>query len=580
MRKAQVWFGMAALTAAAVWAAAAARPVVEFDALGGPLPAGAQVAGWEGKLRIFEGVKEGATAPAKVVTSSFLKYAFTVGLESELELESESAQIRKVFNLKEVQLLTESDLSWKRGLPETIAHVFRLDHKEYQVKLTTSVVGEGGPIRIQVLEQRENETASLLDTGFDYPKTQKNAVVFGFEDTQGQPYFISIRFMTLSAIKAVKAKSDVKPPKLLKMVDPVYPDEAKKAGKEGIVVIEATTDVKGNVAGAKILKPVDPALDQAALDAVKQWVYEPMMIKGQPKGVVFTVTIRFALEGKKDKGGVEGGVAGGVMGGVQGGVAGGVLGGQEEIQKKLDEFSKGAVKATGDIKPPKLLKEVSPVYPEDARQKGIEGVVILSAKTDESGRVVDTFVLRSVPGLNEAAETAVRQWVYEPMTIDGKAVPVVFTVTVRFQLSKEEEPGAKSGAVGGVVGGVLKEGKAVDAWTIDGILKKGIMTEKELEAFAQGGVVVRDEATQPKKVDDVAPKYPEKARQGRVEGLVVLLVRTDETGAVTAYKVARSIRVLDQAAIDAVTQWKYEPPMKDGKAVPAVFPVKVVFRLE
>lgn len=44
------------------------------------------------------------------------------------------------------------------------------------------------------------------------------------------------------------------------------------------------------------------------------------------------------------------------------------------------------------------------------------------------------MVLRSIPLLDQAAIDSVKQWVYEPMVIQGKAVPVVFTVTVRFQL--------------------------------------------------------------------------------------------------------------------------------------------------
>ena len=75
-----------------------------------------------------------------------------------------------------------------------------------------------------------------------------------------------------------------------------------------------------------------------------------------------------------------------------------------------------------------------PVYPEAARAAGVQGVVILSVRADEAGKVVDTMVLRSIPLLDQAAIDAVKQWIYEPMIKDGKAVSVVFTVTVRFQL--------------------------------------------------------------------------------------------------------------------------------------------------
>ena len=93
----------------------------------------------------------------------------------------------------------------------------------------------------------------------------------------------------------VKAVGEVKPPKLIKKVDPVYPEEARQAKVEGVVILECTTDAYGSVTNVKVLRSV-PALDQAAIDAVKQWVYEPMIIDGKPRGVIFTVTVRFQLK--------------------------------------------------------------------------------------------------------------------------------------------------------------------------------------------------------------------------------------------------------------------------------------------
>jgi len=105
------------------------------------------------------------------------------------------------------------------------------------------------------------------------------------------------------------------------------------------------------------------------------------------------------------------------------------------LSPKIEEvFAEGPIRIKGDNKPPKLLKEVEPVYPEAAIKSGIEGVVILGAKTDKDGNVVDAKILRSVPALDQAAIAAVRQWKYEPMIINGKPTPVVFTVTVSFQL--------------------------------------------------------------------------------------------------------------------------------------------------
>jgi len=127
------------------------------------------------------------------------------------------------------------------------------------------------------------------------------------------------------------------------------------------------------------------------------------------------------------EGGVVGGVEGGVVGGVLGGVVGGVLGG-------VVGDSESPVRAYGEIRPPKLIKEVNPIYPEIARQARVEGIVILEATTDTYGRVQTVKVLRGVPLLETAAIDAVRQWVYEPMIINGRPRGFIFVVRVTFRL--------------------------------------------------------------------------------------------------------------------------------------------------
>jgi len=492
--------------------------------------------------------------------------------------------------------LTEANLVWVKDKSEKAFHMFRLNGQEYLVMVTPGRLPERNHFRIEVYEQSRDKKANLLDSEFSLP--DKSAAVFGFEDTQLKPYFITLRVArwlgepvgiggerggvtggvvggVLGGVvgymdAAVRAIGDVKPPKLIKQVDPIYPKEAEKAGVEGVVIMEATTDLYGRVAGIKVLRSI-PALDPAAMDALKQWVYEPMVIDGKPQAVTFTVTVKFSLdEQKKPAGGVVGGVyggvqggvstgvgggvAGGVEGGVKGGVSGGVAGGVTAAEavgvavgianaQDLKKFEGDAVRAVGEVKPPKLIKGLAPVYPQVARQARVEGMVILEAKTDEEGNVIGARILRSIPILDQAAIDAVKQWKYEPLVIGGKPRKVLFTVTVRF---------------------MLKEGD------------KG----KTLDKFAQGAVRAENDIKPPRLVKEVAPVYPEVARVAMVEGVVILGVKTDEEGKVKDVIVLRSIPLLDQAAIDAVRQWVYEPLVIDGKAVPVVFTVTVRFQLK
>jgi len=93
----------------------------------------------------------------------------------------------------------------------------------------------------------------------------------------------------------LRAIGEIKPPRLLRRVEPEYPVLARDAGVQGVVILEATTDVYGRVQNVRVLRSV-PLLDQAAIEAVKQWIYEPMVINGRPRPVVFTVTIIFHLK--------------------------------------------------------------------------------------------------------------------------------------------------------------------------------------------------------------------------------------------------------------------------------------------
>ncbi len=83
--------------------------------------------------------------------------------------------------------------------------------------------------------------------------------------------------------------------KLVHQVQPVYPDVAKQAGMQGTVVLKVFVGKEGNVQGVKVLSG-DSVLAQAAVDAVRQWRYQPTVVDGVPVNVVTTVTVEFRLK--------------------------------------------------------------------------------------------------------------------------------------------------------------------------------------------------------------------------------------------------------------------------------------------
>ena len=157
--------------------------------------------------------------------------------------------------------------------------------------------------------------------------------------------------------------------------------------------------------------------------------------KAAVKTVAFTAPVDVPSQIQPEEAldlGAAGGVPGGVEGGVPGGVVGGVVAGLPEAAAPAAPVR--AVRVGGDIREPRKVVDVPPVYPEMALKAHVEGIVIIEATIDERGRVRDATVLRGVPVLDEAALEAVRQWIYTPTLLDGVPRPVIMTITVRFQL--------------------------------------------------------------------------------------------------------------------------------------------------
>lgn len=88
--------------------------------------------------------------------------------------------------------------------------------------------------------------------------------------------------------------SGKKIPKLIRQVKPDYPQEAFASRMQAVVIVEAQTDIYGRVTRARIISG-HPVFNDAALAAVRQWLYEPYIVDGLPRPIYFTVSITFGL---------------------------------------------------------------------------------------------------------------------------------------------------------------------------------------------------------------------------------------------------------------------------------------------
>jgi protein TonB len=155
---------------------------------------------------------------------------------------------------------------------------------------------------------------------------------------------------------------------------------------------------------AKVTPAAEAAM-AAAVDAIRDWRFEA------PERLPASVLVRVRFAGETRQASVTGITA------VSGYAPAPVL------------------KAGGVIKPPKKILNVQPIYPQEAKDAKIEGVVIIDAIIDEGGGVKEAWVVRSVPRLDEAALDAVKQWRFEPTLMNGAPVPIQITTTVNFTLA-------------------------------------------------------------------------------------------------------------------------------------------------
>jgi TonB family protein len=197
---------------------------------------------------------------------------------------------------------------------------------------------------------------------------------------------------------AIRVGGNIKTPVKLQDVRPVYPDIARAARVSGVVILEVRVGPDGSVEDASVLRSI-PLLDQAAIDAVRQWRFTPTLLNGQAVPVMLTVTVNFSPD-------------------------------REPVADAAPRMEQATQVTPGRIMP-RLVKEVKPVYPDDAREAKVEGTVEVEATIGTDGTVTDTRVIRSIPMLDTAAVAAVRQWEFSK-----PPQPVAVTIELSFALAR------------------------------------------------------------------------------------------------------------------------------------------------
>lgn len=187
-------------------------------------------------------------------------------------------------------------------------------------------------------------------------------------------------------------------------VRPSYPPAAKTQRIQGEVLLEVRVNEKGEVDNIGVIKG-NALLVLPALDAVKQWKYSPYIKDGVAVPVSSHVVVNFAL--------LDAGTSG-----------------QQKAGPSM-------VRVGGSVMAAQHEHRVEPVYPTEAKEKGVEGEVEFEIIIDEQGEVADVQVLSGNAMLVSAAYEAVRQWRYKPVLLNGVPIRAKTTLKVKFELDRK-----------------------------------------------------------------------------------------------------------------------------------------------
>jgi TonB family protein len=250
------------------------------------------------QLRFYEGVRGPRLAEAKVITSYTLRPLFIGNFISQKGLHEEEAELKRVFNLKDLAVMVQTQWGWERDRADKLFQMVVLNGHQFLLQVVKLEASDA--FQVQVIDQAAKEKPALLDSEIVLPAGKIS--VFGFEDSLSQPYFLAVQRQADAAVIPESqlqpvAKPETLPvPKILKKVEPVYPEKMLQGGITASITLQVGVSKEGKVWSVKAFSKEDEFV-QAAVAAIKQWQVEPLVIDGKAQSRDFTCTVSFLKVG-------------------------------------------------------------------------------------------------------------------------------------------------------------------------------------------------------------------------------------------------------------------------------------------
>jgi|SRR5579863_4694576 TonB family protein len=221
--------------------------------------------------------------------------------------------------------------------------------------------------------------------------------------------------------------------------------------------------------------------------------------------------------------------------------------------------------ALPDSKALEVIKREKATYPEEAREKQLQGEVWVKISVSEAGDVSGVELISGDPVLARAAVDAAKKWKFKPFIKNGKPVPVSTRIPFDFAFSTSvhDEKGEPVAQQNPTVGQTPPSGEAPSRVSV---------TTPQRVRVSQGvstGLLIHK----------VNPIYPNEARRAHVQGEVILRAEISKEGRIVNLRLISGPEELAPAAIGAVQQWRYKPYLLMGNPVEVETTIQVNFVL-
>jgi TonB family protein len=249
-----------------------------------------------------------------------------------------------------------------------------------------------------------------------------------------------------------------------------------------------------------------------------------------------------------------------------------------------------------DIQAPPRLREIRPAYPAEALQKGIGGVVGVEVTVDSRGVVTDARVTQSVPGLDDAALIAARQWEFAPAILGRSIVPMIMDIRLTFLPEPVVRLPASSrrqvSSLLTIARCHFEQGfPGIAEAIVNAVSLAGRRERSEPSTFvaaATNGITSTNwplragvDVKPPEKTRDVGVLFPPDLLQSRASDIVTFEFVIDELGKPTSLRqLGTSTPGLQQAVRTAIQQWEFAPTQVAGVPIPVQMIVNFAFQPE